>query len=134
VKFQNVSDIYMSIYYSNRGSQTIRNSLYFSFDVFGEMQKKIGELEWMRQFDPQHDPEKPPPKEHGDKYYVIGALVGAIVGGIIGGVLSRFGGLIMFDIIAGTVVGGIVGIMVGSLVRKHVLNKESRDKVSPKQE
>jgi uncharacterized protein YcfJ len=89
----------------------------------GEMMRKVNELELQQQYKSDNDPEKPPPKEHGDKYYAAGALVGAIFGGITGGVLSRFGGLMLFDIIGGGVVGGFIGIFIGSQIRKNVLKK-----------
>lgn len=89
----------------------------------GEMMKKVVELELLQQYKSGDDPEKPPPKERGDKYYALGALIGVIVGGIIGDMLSRFGGLILFDIIGGGVVGGFLGIFAGSLMKKRMLNK-----------
>jgi predicted lipid-binding transport protein (Tim44 family) len=89
----------------------------------GEMMRKVAETELQQQYNPQNDPEKPPPKGPGDKYYAIGALIGVIVGAVIGGLLSRFGGLMLFNIIGGAVVLGFIGVSAGSLMKKRHLRK-----------
>lgn len=123
----------MSIYISVRRRQTFHDSVFFDF--FGEMGKKVHdfELQKMVEPDPDKDPEKPPPIEHGDKYLFIGTFIGSILGGIIGGLLSLVVGWFVFNVIAGLFLGAVAGVLVGSLVKKHVVNKESMGKYTDKQ-
>lgn len=115
--------MHMVSYSSVQNRQTIGNPLLMVLDG-GEMQTIPADFDLQRQCEPQHDPEKPPPRQRGDRYYSLGALIGSIIGGV----LSQFGGLLVFDIIAGVVIGGIVGLILGSLLRKHILNKKLKNK------
>jgi len=114
----------MSANSSMQGILTDKDSVYFDFS-FGEMGRKVHELELLQMIepDPDDDPEKPPPKERGDKYLFIGTFIGLVVGGLLGAVLSLYVGWVILNIFTGLLVGGFAGLWIGSMVKKRSLSK-----------
>jgi hypothetical protein len=96
----------------------------------GGLDPKNSFLHW--QFKIMHrsneDPEQPPHKEPGDSFIIFGALAGIIIGSTSGVIISRITDLNILCIFVGAIIGGIAGTLVGSSIKKHVQNRDSKPK------